>query len=734
MGLVAGCEWQYHVPSSWSEGMMLERNLGAAMLLAGAVTLAGCDVAELGGEVARDARADPGTETALPSDVSEGGQDLVVEAFDGGPEPVPETLEEVPGSDTADIADAGETGIDAPIEATDEGADLPADLDADVPPPLAAVCPPSGAAVPSGGLIPEPWRFHDLGTAMNIAGLFAQGATPDEVEEVQAIASRAGVAVREDAAWGVRFLEPASWADLVATCGFPADLPAGSYFLRTGTDGAFVAAPDEEGRLHALKTLKQLVVAAKAQVRVAAVLDRPASPIRGVGESYYGDPWAPAARLAMIPVLADLKFNFYMYAPKFDMSIATFWAYPFTDETLAHLEEVAAAARRNRIHACIQIHPQGVRFSLAEDFDAVMAKFHAAAAIGFDCFALAFDDSPKELLDYDLGMFASFVEGQVDWSNRVGAALHQAYPDAFLGFVPNDYWSGAEGVKTDLAYVGNRLDPLWSIAWTGPEVGSRSIAAADADGIAQILKRMPLLADNHPVVDNTQVSGVMNLAPLELRAPDLTEHVQGIVYNPMPVAHASLPGIATGADFAWNSAAYEPSRSLAAAATWLVGREAAMAVETLCRANYSPYSNSSPAPALEAALPAFWTEYEARTPGTAGEGLEAARLRALFATYAAIPAGLAKANGDFPAFLADVKPWSDKLGIEGDAGILALDLLEAKAAGQATDSARLADLKARRAALDTTVPKPAGTLMPAFLTRAIAELEGSLAQPRAQAD
>ena len=624
----------------------------------------------------------------------------------------------------ATIDPSGDPGPGEPDARPEAANDAPADTPPDASPSLSSLCPPSGDLLSGSGVIPEPWQFHDLGPSVAPAALSAVGASANEIEEVQAIAVRAGVSKQDEGGWPVRMMETSRWADLVAACGFPADLPAGSYYLRTGEDGADVAAPDEDGRFHALKTLKQLAMAGKAQVRAAAVLDRPAVAIRGFGESYYGLPWEPDVRLAMLPILADLKANYYMYAPKWDLAISTFWSVPFPDDALARLREVATVAKRNRLHTCIQIHPQGVRFSVPDDYDAALAKLLSAADQGFECFVVAFDDGDRALLPEDQGTFASFVEGQVDWTNRLGVELHKAYPDALLGFVPTDYWSGAKGVQTDLRYVGEHLDATWTIAWTGPEVGSRSITAQDADDIATILRRKPFLADNHPVVDDTQSSGVMNLAPLELREGTLTAHVEGILYNPMPLAFASLPGLATGIDFAWNSAAYDPARSLAAVGNWLVGNDATPAFETLCRANYSPYSNPTPAPALETALPSFWTEQAARTPADTSEGPAASALRAIFAAYAAVPAGLADADANMPSFLAEVKPWSDKLGAEGVAGILALDLLGTKTLGGGVDAAKLADLKAGRVDLDTTVAKPAGKLVKDFLTQAIAALGG----------
>jgi hyaluronoglucosaminidase len=295
--------------------------------------------------------------------------------------------------------------------------------------------------------------------------------------------------------------------------------------------------------------------------------------------------------------------------------------------------------------------------------------------------------------------------------------LHQEYPDALLAFVPNDYWSGSSGATTDLVYVGAHLDPMWAIAWTGPQVSSPTIADADADAIAVTLQRKPFLADNHPVVAPPAQTGVVDLGALEGRSPTLADHVLGVVYNPMPLARASLPGLATAADYAWNSAAYDPDRSLATAAAWLAGGTAADAFLTLCRADLSPVFHPEQAPDAAAAVNAFLA------PGADLATLSTA-LRTLLVAFSAVPAALAADAAATPGLTDEVKPWSDKLGAYGDAGQIAVDLLLAQAAGQPVDATRLADLHARAAALTAQNAKPTGTVMSGFLATALARLDG----------
>jgi len=570
------------------------------------------------------------------------------------------------------------------------------------------------------GLIPAPFRVLAVGEEVPVETVSVHGADPLEADEVASIAEEKGLRVAPDGALRVVFEPAEAWAHLVSICGLKDAAVAGAYFLKvfadTGGGTASIVAPDAAGRFYALKTLKQLIRrGSPPAARVATILDRPATPIRGVIEGFYGVPWTREARLAVIPRLADLKLNLFAYAPKGDWALSALWKAPLSEEDADRIREVVQVASRQRMRVCWEVRPVILLvFSSEEDFEAILAKYRAIASNGADCLILAFDDTEKFFYDEDQARYGSYIEGLVDFANRLGRALRAEWPAAMLVFVPRDYWLNAPDAATDLVYLGQNLDPVWEVAWTGNEVVPATITASDADAYGAIVHRRPFLGDNFPVTDDANKTGVLNLGPLVGRSADLPERVSGIGYNATPLAFASLLGVATGADFAWNPGAYEPERSLRDAARWLAGEEAAWAVEVLGRTNRVPPFSPSAAPSLDRAIEAYWIEFASST----GPDGAAKDLAAIFADFIEVPAAL-EAPSVLSGFASEVRPWAVELAAWGQAGLQALDLLAVVAAGGVADPVEVAALASEHEALVASTPKPTGDAMPSFTERAL---------------
>ncbi len=605
---------------------------------------------------------------------------------------------------------------DIPSELT--GNDPTQEVTRDAPFDPAAWCP-SGTPIPApAGLIPAPTSVLAWGEEVPVATVSARGADEVEAAEVAAMAAARGLEVVDDGALRIEFHPADEWTVLADTC--PLDRGHGAYYLAVVRDAqgavASVFAPDAAGRFHALKTLKQMIRRGDPPaVRVATILDRPGAPVRGVIEGFYGEPWTREARLAVIPLMADLKLNFFAYAPKGDWGISALWKAPLAEEDAERIREVVEVASRNRVRVCWEVRPVLLLvFSSQEDFEAILAKFRAIASNGADCLILAFDDTEKFFYDEDQQVYDSYIEGLVDFANRLGTALRAEMPEALFVFVPRDYWLNAPDAATDLAYLGANLDPVWEVAWTGNEIVSATITGTDAEAYAAVVHRTPFLGDNFPVTDDATKTGVLNLGPLTGRTPDLPARVSGIAYNASPLPFASLLGIATGADFAWNPQAYDPARSLRAASLWLAGDQAAWAVEVLGQTNQIPPFSVSAAPVLDEAIRAYWLEFEAGQPS----GTAATALAAIFTDFLTVPAAL-----DSPevhaGFASEVRPWAVETGAWGEAGLAALDLLAVVAAGGVADPDQVAALAARYDALVAATPRPTGDAMPAFIARAL---------------
>lgn len=622
-------------------------------------------------------------------------------------------VEDLAGSDTGEMDDRTPSEGPAVADGIEETA-LDGGLD------LSGWCPWGDPIPPPPVLIPAPWQVWEWGEEVPVATISVHGADSIEAGEVASIASGKGIEVAQQGALRVVVHPAEAWENLLESCSFPDVSAAGSYFVRVagGPDGvtASVVAPDAAGRFHALKTLKQMIRRGDPPaVRVATILDRPATPVRGVIEGFYGEPWTREARLAVIPLMADLKLNFFAYAPKGDWGISALWKAPLAEEDAERIREVVEVASRNRVRVCWEVRPVILLvFSSQEDFEAILAKFRAIASNGADCLILAFDDTEKFFYDDDQQVYDSYIEGLVDFANRLGTALRAEMPEVLLVFVPRDYWRNAPDAGTDLAYIGQRLDPVWEVAWTGNDIVSATITGTDADDYGAVVRRTPFLGDNFPVTDDATRTGVLNLGPLTGRSPDLPARVSGIAYNASPLAFASLLGVATGADFAWNPEVYDPARSLRAASVWLAGDEAAWAVEWLGMTNQVPPFSPSAAPALEEAIRDYWFEFAVG----AAPGEAATALATIFTDFMAVPAALASPEVH-AGFASEVWPWAVETGVWGEAGLAALDLLAVVASGGVADPDEVAALAGEYDTLAAATPRPTGDAMPAFIARAL---------------
>ena len=580
-------------------------------------------------------------------------------------------------------------------------------------------CPVEQEELELSHIIPVPDHLLEWGKVISIPLATYRFINESGIQELddwllKAKPGRHFTSVDEQATLNIWFQSTANWQSVASTCGFQNEFIEGAYYLKVKQEytgiSVSIFASDIAGYRNGFATLKQLIHDQPPSIQTAAILDKPATNLRGVYEGFYGAPWSWENRLEVLPYLADLKYNYFVLAAKDFHPINLAWSIPFEPEELAHLKDFAEAALANGIYPCLSMHPAFLmEFSNPECFEQLMSKYQAAGDVGFNCFIMAFDDIPKEFFRDDYAFYSTFVEGQVDFANRVGAALASEYPGALLGFVPTDYHTGAEDLETDLEYVGQHLDIIWEIGWTGPDIVSRTITAADADEFAKYAHRAPFLGDNHPVVDNPHKSGIVHLAALTGRSPDLPQHIRGLFFNPMPYPWASLPALATTADYAWNSKAYDPDRSLFAASQWLAGRAAAQSFETFCKTNGSTFISDSVAPDLEAAITAYESSYKT-DPVKNGEA--SLRLRGIFEEYIAIPKTLDESALPAP-MVKELGPWIDKLARYGTAGLTALDLLESEDPPQAealeTAISELAKMKA----------KPTGKIMPDFLNWAL---------------
>ena len=135
-----------------------------------------------------------------------------------------------------------DAGTDAPqaIEVAEVSVEVALDVAGDEVAPTPTWCPPPQAPAAPTGLLPEPWRFEELGEPLALAAISIEGADAAAADEARAIAARAGVPFQDGGGWTLRIGDAAGWVARKAACATLADLPAGGYYLQTGIDGAVV--------------------------------------------------------------------------------------------------------------------------------------------------------------------------------------------------------------------------------------------------------------------------------------------------------------------------------------------------------------------------------------------------------------------------------------------------------------------------------------------------------------
>lgn len=457
---------------------------------------------------------------------------------------------------------------------------------------------------------------------------------------------------------------------------------------------------DAAGQFYAVQTLRQLFVRAGGtawKVAGARVSDFPSMPLRGTIEGFYGQPWTHAERLDQMDFYGDVKANTYIYAPKDDPYHRGKWREPYPADKLSELGELVRRATANHVRFTFAVSPgESICYSDAADREALKAKLQALYDLGTRAFSLPLDDisytrwncASDEETYGEPGRGAA-ARAQVDLLNdvqRTFVATHEgARP---LQMVPTEY-----GDLTDTAYkqtLREALDPAVEVMWTGTDVVPPSITTEQADKASALFGRKVFVWDNYPVNDFGNTSGRLLLAPYDKREAGLSEHLSGIVANPMNQPYASKVAVFGTADFTWNDRAYDAGGNWRAAMSYLAGgdRKATDALLVLGDLEHlAPTFGATPwqpqAPELARRTGAFWQAWDR------GDRDEAVRaLRTYASAVEKAPATIRDRSVD-EGFTVDAAPWLDATELWGRAMVTMLDALDARQAGDEEASDRL---------------------------------------------
>ncbi|MGF0116610.1 beta-N-acetylhexosaminidase family protein [Promicromonospora sp. Marseille-Q5078] len=482
-----------------------------------------------------------------------------------------------------------------------------------------------------------------------------------------------------------------------------------------GRGTVVLAGADAAGQFYAVQTLEQLLVDGRGGTRVAGatVRDFPAMPLRGTIEGFYGEPWTHAERLDQLAFYGDVKANTYVYAPKDDPYHREKWREDYPADKLAELAELVETATANHVRFTFALSPgNSVCYSSGDDLAALERKFQALYDVGVRAFSIPLDDIDYSAwaCDADREAYgepspANAGTAQADFLTRVQQGWIETHDGAQpLQMVPTEYYNTTESpYKAAL----REMEPDVVVMWTGNDVVPQSISVDQAIEADTVFGGPTFLWDNYPVNDYGQTSGRLLLAPYDKREPGLSDHLAGLVSNPMNQAAASKVAVFGMLDFAWNDRGYDRDRSWTEAMRYLAhdDRDAVESLLAFGDLNHLAPSFGDPwqpqAPELAADVDAFWERWGSGDRQAAVDGL---RERA--ALIADVPETLRSADVD-PAFVADAAPWLDATDLWGDALLATLDAAQADIDGDAgTRDARLAEAQASAEAAAQVIVDP----------------------------
>jgi hypothetical protein len=398
----------------------------------------------------------------------------------------------------------------------------------------------------------------------------------------------------------------------------------------------FLVGETAVGNFYAAATAAQLLEADRCVYHSAAVIDYPDF----LGRSYLLKPWETSADIDCdregLERMSRLKLN-KVYAGYENRTKA--WYRP-TDLFKAGIAEIGRRCRENgTVSLGMMVNPY-THFeagSAAEALgDAIRTTWtHADAAsletlqdvfrVGLDAGAgtimlLADDFVPhagRNRKNYSLyatedqKRFVNLQNAQAFVINRLKAWLDRDYPGTRFEFCPpwyaNEFIDRSEGkAEIYLKELAAQIPAEVAIIWTGPTVRSLSVDLADLRRFRNLIGRSPMFWDNTLYARSletanyggytTHYPGKVRLCnlfePLDVDRPEgFAEMNDGrhLYMNAAADSEVYRIKFATVADYAWNTSAYHPERSLWKALVASFGPDSAREVLFFNEAYYGLY-------------------------------------------------------------------------------------------------------------------------------------------------
>jgi len=325
---------------------------------------------------------------------------------------------------------------------------------------------------------------------------------------------------------------------------------------------------------------------------------------RGVIEGYYGVPYTMEVTADLFRFMARYKLNVYMYGAKSDPYHSRYWDQPYpkrisaeqkrigmmTEDMMRHLTEVAHQSKVNFIWA---IHP-GQSFTDANStdvLDRIMEKFQKMYDLGVRQFGVFVDDvgvpTDEPTLKLGADRLTRLQEMQDERWNKPGAApvdtvkplqyVPQLYAFSWVNQeTARKFWESLRPVtaKTNIYTTGYKV-------WSVPN-------SKDVDVLNEYLGREVSWWWNYPCNDNdmtkifvadtySNFADETHIVNSDRMEPGL--NLKTIILNPMQQGELSKIALFSAADYTWNMAAFDNTKSWCASLPAVVGKARAEAFE-----------------------------------------------------------------------------------------------------------------------------------------------------------
>ncbi|AFK06700.1 beta-N-acetylglucosaminidase [Mesotoga prima MesG1.Ag.4.2] len=283
--------------------------------------------------------------------------------------------------------------------------------------------------------------------------------------------------------------------------------------------------------------------------------------IRGVVEGFYGKPWTMDIRREVIQYLGDHGFNTYIYAPKDDELHRKRWREQYDENFFKEFSILVQEAESRGISIVFAVSPGlNITYSSNSDVSAMVEKLMRLADAGVRSFGLFYDDIPETLIyEKDRNTFSSLSSAQAYFTNSVFKSINEKLKTLSRFMICPTQYCGREATEY-MKTLGTELDRNISILWTGPDVCSNVLSADNAELAENAFQRKILLWDNYPVNDASMVPE-LHVGPYEGRDPNIVNHAEGIVLNPMIQPLASKIAIFSASEFLLDPYRYDSDLS-----------------------------------------------------------------------------------------------------------------------------------------------------------------------------